>query len=269
MRNLIFFTTVFLCFVSLQSFTNNNRWINVPQQEIKIVEGLYMTSLLTNTLSLDCDDINLSNVGWESLASGFYPTSSSGVFAESLSIDLALNVNESVIDPITNQSLLINNLLISEIQGLPNGLSAEFNNDILYPISQECITIYGTPFETGIFIINFIGTVSVNVLGNIIEGGVSFTHVLEIGDNPNPISGCTYPGSDNYLLYAMVDDGSCVISGCTDPEASNFHPIFNLENGSCQYVEDISDCIEDLDQDGTIGTPDLLQLLSAFGQTCD
>jgi hypothetical protein len=98
---------------------------------------------------------------------------------------------------------------------------------------------------------------------------ISFTHTLEIGDNPNPISGCTYPGSDNYLLYAMVDDGSCVISGCTDPVASNFHEFVNLEDGSCQYVDDVSDCIEDLNQDGTIGTPDLLQLLSAYGQTCE
>ena len=269
MRNLIFFTTLFFSFLFLQSFKNNNRWINVPQKDIQIVEGLYMTSLLTSTLSLDCDDINLTNVGWESLETGFYPTTSSGVFAEYLSIDLALNVNQTVLDPITNQYLPINNLLISEIQGLPNGLSAEFNNDILYPISQECITIHGTPFETGIFIINFIGTVSVNVLGNIIEGGVSFTHTLEIGDNPNPISGCTYPGSDNYLLYAMVDDGSCIISGCTDPEASNFHAFVNLEDGSCLYIDDISDCIEDLNQDGTIGTPDLLQLLTAFGQICE
>ena len=67
----------------------------------------------------------------------------------------------------------------------------------------------------------------------------------------------------------MVDDGTCIISGCTDPEADNFHPIVNLENGSCLYVDAVSDCIEDLNLDGVIGTPDLLQLLSAYGQICD
>ena len=39
------------------------------------------------------------------------------------------------------------------------------------------------------------------------------------------------------------------------------------DDGTCLY--DTDDCVGDLDLDGVVGTADLLQLLSAFGQICE
>jgi hypothetical protein len=225
-----------------------------------------------NTLCIyfvpDCN--SFGDPGWLDTESGTYPGQTSGVFGEMYNEDIALHLSNSIVEPGSGVSYALESFDFTSMSGLPEGITSAMSGEQMNPNSQVCVNISGIPIETGVFDILFTGEAIISVFGNLVDAGViSFTHTLEIGDNPNPISGCTYSGSDNYLLYAMVDDGSCIISGCTDPEASNFHPIFNLENGSCQYVEDISDCIEDLNQDGTIGTPDLLQLLSAYGQNCE
>jgi hypothetical protein len=225
-----------------------------------------------NTLCIyfvpDCN--SFGDPGWLDTESGAYPEQSSGVFGEMYNEDIALHLSTTIVEPSSGVSYTLAHFDFTSMSGLPQGLISTMTGGQMNPNSEVCVNVSGIPIETGVFDILFTGEAYINVFGNSTYAGViSFIHTIEIGDNPNPISGCTYPGSDNYLLYAMVDDGTCIISGCTDPEASNFHPIFNLENGSCQYVEDISDCIEDLNQDGTIGTPDLLQLLSAFGLTCE
>ena len=225
-----------------------------------------------NTLCIyfvpDCN--SFGDPGWLDTESGTYPGQSSGIFGEMYNEDIALHLSNTIVEPVSGVSYVLAHFDFISMSGLPQGLISIMTSGPMNPNSELCVNISGAPIETGVFDILFTGEAYINVFGNSINIGlISFTHTLEIGDNPNPISGCTYSGSDNYLVYAMVDDGSCIISGCTDPESSNFHPIFNLEDGSCQYVEDISDCIEDLNQDGTIGTQDLLQLLSAYGQACD
>ena len=56
-------------------------------------------------------------------------------------------------------------------------------------------------------------------------------------------AGCTYDIADNYDPAAVIDDGSCII----DPA---------------------NPCPADLDGNGEIGTPDLLQFLGFFGTSC-
>ena len=225
-----------------------------------------------NTLCIyfvpDCN--SFGDPGWLDTESGTYPGQTSGIFGEIYNEDIAVHLSNTIVEPGSGVSYALDYFDFTSMSGLPQGLISTMTGGPMNPNSEVCVNVSGIPIETGVFDILFTGEAYINVFGISTYAGVlSFTHTLEIGDNPNPISGCTYPGSDNYLVYAMVDDGSCIISGCTDPEASNFHAIFNFEDGSCQYVEDISDCIEDINQDGTIGTPDLLQLLSAYGQVCD
>lgn len=90
--------------------------------------------------------------------------------------------------------------------------------------------------------------------------------------------GCTYPLACNYSPLAETDDGSCVFppfgcefgegAGCTYPEALNFAPSAVFDDGSCEFGF-TTPCWGDLDGDGTAGVPDLLQMLSAFGATCE
>ena len=75
------------------------------------------------------------------------------------------------------------------------------------------------------------------------EGGQSATVTFEILDRPE-LCGCVYPQAFNYNANAEVDNGSCV------------------------FANDQS-CLADIVPDGVVGTNDLLQLLSEFGEVCD
>merc|ERR1711907_573200 len=39
-----------------------------------------------------------------------------------------------------------------------------------------------------------------------------------------PVTGCTNSFALNYLVNAVVDDGTCIVGGCTDSRASNYDP---------------------------------------------
>jgi uncharacterized protein (TIGR02145 family) len=67
--------------------------------------------------------------------------------------------------------------------------------------------------------------------------------------DPDEILGCMYPFAQNYNPEATMDDGSCVFpEGCAEETA-------------CGLVYDGNN-------DGVVGSGDLLQLLTEFGQTC-
>ncbi|MGB1385081.1 MAG: Kazal-type serine protease inhibitor family protein [Flavobacteriales bacterium] len=90
--------------------------------------------------------------------------------------------------------------------------------------------------------------------------------------------GCTYSLACNYDPDAAFDDGSCTFppydcalqegGGCTYPEANNYNPEAFFDNGSCDFDE-VQPCPGDLDGDGSISVADILQLLTAFGATCN
>lgn len=84
------------------------------------------------------------------------------------------------------------------------------------------------------------------------------------------VGGCTYAFACNYNEFATVDDGSCEIiscAGCTNSEALNFDSNAILEDGSCEF-SNVNACPEDINGDGMVTTPDLLQFLGAFGTVC-
>ena len=82
-------------------------------------------------------------------------------------------------------------------------------------------------------------------------------------------TGCTYLGADNYDASNTSDDGSCVFSGCTNPLAENFVEFANNDDGSCVMDPCTgSDCPFDYNEDGEIGSADLLGFLIAYGETC-
>ena len=85
------------------------------------------------------------------------------------------------------------------------------------------------------------------------------------------VPGCTNPFYVEFDFDATADDGSCetlVIHGCTYEVASNFNPTANTDDGSC-LISLESSCGADIDNDGLVATPDLLQFLSVFGLSCE
>ncbi len=85
--------------------------------------------------------------------------------------------------------------------------------------------------------------------------------------------GCTGQMACNYNPSASIDDGSCeyvTCAGCTVPSALNYDSTATLDDGSCEFEtgQEVDPCPFDLNDDGGIGTSDLLELLGAFGTVC-
>ena len=83
------------------------------------------------------------------------------------------------------------------------------------------------------------------------------------------ILGCTDPFYAEFDMNATEDDGSCstaVVFGCTYEDATNYNQEATNDDGSCEF--ELNTCAGDLDGDGLVATPDLLQFLSEFGTTC-
>lgn len=116
-------------------------------------------------------------------------------------------------------------------------------------------------------------------------------------DLPLPIAGCTDSTAPNFMAEATVDDGSCTAFGCTDEEALNFNPIATIEDGSCQhlcigqagcayptatnfnpdadcdngtcsFLVSSGSCLLDQDDNGIIGSFDLIFFLTLYGLPC-
>ena len=137
---------------------------------------------------------------------------------------------------------------------------------------RSCLTYSGTPFQEGVFEVTVTGDLMVSVFGNPVSAGqVTSSFTMVITPNANGILGCTYANASNYLPVATIDDGSCIYAGCMDPEASNFQIFATTDDGSCSYecaaVE--GPCMFDANNDGSIGSADLLDFLTAFGVSCE
>jgi len=66
------------------------------------------------------------------------------------------------------------------------------------------------------------------------------------------------------------DNGVCdelEVYGCTYPDAMNFDSLATDDDGSCAYTS--NPCPTDLDGNGSVGSPDLLIFLGAFGTDCE
>ena len=85
-----------------------------------------------------------------------------------------------------------------------------------------------------------------------------------------PLPGCTDPFYAEFDMNATEDDGSCatpVVFGCIYEAADNYDAAANTDDGSCEFT--LNACPGDLDGDGLVATPDLLQFLSVFGTDCE
>lgn len=90
------------------------------------------------------------------------------------------------------------------------------------------------------------------------------------------IPGCTYAIALNYNPLATDDDGSCEldcpqgVEGCTYELADNFDPAASIDDGTCSFELFTAPClVYDGNGDGSVGSGDLLGLLTEFGASCN
>ena len=81
--------------------------------------------------------------------------------------------------------------------------------------------------------------------------------------------GCVDATACNYNAGAFFEDGSCTYEcyGCMYADAVNYDAAATMDDGQCEF--DFTDsCPADVNDDGQVGTPDLLFFLSQFGNEC-
>ena len=140
----------------------------------------------------------------------------------------------------------------------------------MLPNAQQCLTYVGQPTQSGQYEVQVSGMMTLALFGQPFDAGlITGTITINIVPNPNPVPGCTYAHAVNFVDFANVDDGSCQFAGCTDLTAPNYEPFASLDDGSCEQGPCEDGCPGDLDEDGSVGTPDLLALLSSFGLFSD
>jgi hypothetical protein len=83
-------------------------------------------------------------------------------------------------------------------------------------------------------------------------------------------AGCTNAEFADFNPHAgeLVGCELAPVAGCTYVDATNYNSQANVEDGSCTF-ELGSSCPGDLNDDGAIGTNDLLAFLASFGTICE
>ena len=217
----------------------------------------------------DCSFIG--NEGWEELEAGLYSDTAlwhyTGIAASG---EWVLSMPSVVVEPASGSTFLVDSWTGLTLSNLPPGLEVGNLPESMGGGEQHCVSYAGTPTQTGLYPILVSGDLTVSLFGNPYAVGVyNVVGSVEIVANPNPIPGCTYGNAANYLAIANQDDGSCEFAGCMEPTADNYQPLATVDDGSCEFDNCISTCPGDLNGDGTVGTPDLLSLLSSFGFDCN
>ena len=175
-----------------------------------------------------------------------------------------------VLEPTSGSAFSVNEWSNLSLSNLPPGLESAGLPVSLLGGEQACVSYAGIPSTEGVYPILVSGDLTVSLFGNPYSVGTfNVVGSIEIVPNPNPIPGCTYGNAANYLVYANQDDGTCEFEGCMEPAADNYQVLATVDDGSCEFEDCVSTCPGDLDGDGTVGTPDLLALLSSFGLSCE
>lgn len=210
---------------------------------------------------------------WEAFGLGLYaPTTLLHMAGQSVTQEVVLHLPASIEEEGTGTTYAVADWSGLEVLGMPAGLAFDNLAGTISGGSQTCLTYSGVPTTAGTYEVTMTGELFLSVFGNPVSAGmVASSFTMVITPNENGILGCTYANASNYLPVATIDDGSCVYAGCMDPEASNFQIFATTDDGSCSYecaaVE--GPCMFDSNNDGLIGSGDLLNFLTAYGVSCE
>ena len=177
---------------------------------------------------------------------------------------------ELVVEPASGTSFAVEEWSNLTMSNMPSGLQLENMPSLMTGGEQVCVSYSGIPSEVGLYPVSVSGELTISLFGNpYVVGLYEVFGTIEVLPNPNPIAGCTYGNAANYLMYANVDDGSCVFAGCTEVDADNYQPLATVDDGTCVFGGCEALCPADINGDGSVNTNDLLGLLSYFGLPCE
>jgi hypothetical protein len=223
-------------------------------------------------LTYDCASIGQS--GWADESIGLYPEWQDAMHGVSWEGEWVFNIPSMIEEPSSGVEYAVHHIDWTAVNGLPDWVDeAEFILGELGGASQHCIQAVGTPTAPSMYDISAVGEVFISIFGQPFSIGIqTYTAILEVVGNPNPIPGCMYSNAVNYTSYSTEDDGSCLFAGCTDPDSADFNPIATIDDGSCGEGCDPdanTTCTSDNNGDGVVNVSDLLILLGEFGGNCE
>ena len=208
---------------------------------------------------------------WEAFDLGLYaPAALLHTAGQSVTQEVVLHLPTSIEEAGTGTTYAVADWSGLEVMGMPAGLAFDNLIGSISGGSQTCLTYSGVPTTAGAYEVTLTGELFLSVFGNPVSAGmVEASLVITIEANGNAVLGCTYPHAMNFNPTATDDDGSCAFAGCTDPSAENFEPYASVDDGTCVTEPCVASCLGDLNNDGSIGSADLLTLLTTFGGDCE
>ena len=208
---------------------------------------------------------------WEGYEAGLYSDSTLWHYQGTEAYgEWALHMPELIVEPASGTSFAVMEWSNLTMANLPPGLHPENLPSQMTGGEQVCVSYSGVPTEVGLYPVLVSGELTVTLFGNpYVVGPYNVVGTIEVLDNPNPIPGCTYGNAANYVVFANVDDGSCVFAGCTEVEACNYQPLATVDDGTCDFGVCEALCPADVNGDGIVNTTDLLGLLGYFGLPCE
>lgn len=179
---------------------------------------------------------------WDELVIGAYPANTTVVeFGRDDTRDVLLNVPST--HEIDNNIYDVVGYEITSVSNVPVGLDVNLApDDVIVGGDVHCLEFTGTAMQEGIYDINVVGVLYLDILGSVLTTDITMTHQVVVTPNVTGIEGCAYPSADNYDPLATIDIGSCLFDGL---------------------------CPGDFDNDGVIGIMDILHLLGLYDTTCD
>ena len=179
---------------------------------------------------------------WDELVIGAYPANTTVVeFGRDDTRDVLLNVPST--HEIDNNIYDVVGYEITSVSNVPVGLDVNLApDDVIEGGDVHCLEFTGNAMQEGIYDINVLGVLYLDILGSVLTTDITMTHQVVVTPNVTGIEGCAYPSADNYDPLATIDIGSCLFDGL---------------------------CPGDFDNDGVIGIMDILHLLGLYDTTCD
>lgn len=245
-----------------------------------------------DTFEKSCNTLGEPN--WSDWPMDLYPSAMQFlVHGVQDSLSWALNLPGTIAEPSTGEVFQVNWIDLDSVSGVPPGMIPSGWMDQLDANTQACVGLAGVPQEPGVYAWKFYLTAQLSVFGSPFLANATVETGITVLENPDGIPGCTYMWASNFQSIATLDDGSCVLSGCLDVLACNYNPNATQDSGACEYgcqgctylsatnyspdatlddgsctFESTGACIFDINNDGEVGTMDLLEFLTAYGTSC-